>query len=123
MPSLRLSFALAVLMAVTAVAPPSSYHARLRKSSPAANDTVAAPAQLQLWFSEKPVLAFTKVTLKNPAGVAQPLGASSFSDASDSAAVVYPVAAPLAPGRYTVNWSAAGDDGHPMKGKFEFSVR
>ena len=101
----------------------SAFHTRLKKSDPAANDTVTSPAAVRLWFSEKVTLAFTKVAVKNPAGVAQPVGAPAFADTSKDAAVVVPITATLPPGTYTVVWSAAADDGHPARGKFDFVVK
>ena len=72
---------------------------------------------------EKIELPFSRVTIKNLAGVAQPIGALKFSDASDTAAVIVPVTSSLAPGEYTVGWSAAAQDGHPARGTFKFTVK
>jgi methionine-rich copper-binding protein CopC len=119
----RLSFLLLVAGSAIAAAPRSAMHTHLKKSLPAANDTVPSPASLELWFSEKIELPFSRVTIKNLAGVAQPLGTLKFSDGSDTAAVVVPVTASLAPGEYTVGWSAAAQDGHPAKGTFKFTVK
>jgi methionine-rich copper-binding protein CopC len=121
--SLRVASVLAATGICLAAAPSSAFHTHLEKSSPAANDTVASPASLKLWFSEKVELPFTRVTLKNVAGVAQPLGALAYADTSANAAVVAPVTAKLEPGEYTVSWSAAAKDGHPAKGKFSFVVK
>jgi len=119
----RISFLLLVAGSAMAAAPRSAMHTHLKKSLPAANDTVASPAMLQLWFSEKIELPFSRVTLKNLAGVPQPVGALKFADESDTAAVIVPVTATLAPGEYTVGWSAAAIDGHPAKGTFKFTVK
>ena len=121
--SLRLASVLVAAGMTLAAAPASAFHTHLKKSEPAANDTVASPASLKLWFSEKVELAFTRVTLKNVAGVAQPLGALAYADTSADAPIVAPVTAKLEPGEYTVNWSAAAKDGHPAKGKFSFVVK
>ena len=121
---LRLFALLAAAVTVlSAFAPLRSYHAQLRKSSPAAHDTIASPSQLKFWFSERPVLSFTKVSLKNPVGVAQPLGPATFGDTSKTSPVVYAVTSPLPRGTYTVSWQTAADDGHPSRGKFEFVVK
>jgi len=115
------------LVAISYVAPARAaypaFHTHLKRSEPSANDTVTSPSAVKLWFSEKVTLAFTKVAVKNPAGVAQPVGAPAFADTSKDAPVVVTLTAPLAPGTYTVVWSAAGDDGHPARGKFDFVVK
>ena len=119
----RLSFLMLVAGSAIAAAPRGAMHTHLKKSLPAANDTVPSPANLELWFSEKIELPFSRVTIKNLAGVAQPIGALKFSDASDTAAVIVPVTSSLAPGEYTVGWSAAAQDGHPARGTFKFTVK
>jgi methionine-rich copper-binding protein CopC len=114
-------------VAISSVAPAgeaySAFHTHLKKSEPSANDTVTSPSAVKLWFSEKVTLAFTKVAVKNPAGVAQSVGAPAFADTSKDAAVVVPITGALQPGTYTVVWSAAADDGHPARGKFDFVVK
>ena len=114
-------------LAISSLAPSraaySAFHTKLKKSAPSANDTVTSPAAVKLWFSEKVTLAFTKVAVKNPAGVAQRVGAPAFADSAEDAAVIVPVTGTLAPGRYTVVWSAAGDDGHAARGTFDFVVK
>ena len=119
----RISFLLLVAGSAMAAAPSGAMHTHLKKSLPSANDTVPSPANLELWFSEKIELPFSRVTIKNLAGVAQPIGALKFSDASDTAAVIVPVTSSLAPGEYTVGWSAAAQDGHPARGTFKFTVK
>ena len=37
--------------------------------------------------------------------------------------LVATVTTTLAPGRYTVSWRSAGDDGHVRRGDFAFTVR
>ena len=119
----RLSFLLLVTGSAIAAAPQRAMHTHLKKSLPAANDTVPSPAKLQLWFSEKIEIPFSRVTLKNLAGVPQTVGPLAFADASDTAAVIVPIVGALAPGEYTVGWSAAAQDGHPTKGTFTFTVK
>jgi len=121
--TLRAASVILVVTAALAAAPASAFHTHLEKSAPAANDTVASPAVLKLWFSEKVELPFTRVTLKNVAGVAQPLGAVAYADTSADAPVVAPVTGKLEAGEYTVSWSTAAKDGHAAKGKFSFVVK
>ena len=115
-------FAIVSLVLLTAASPSAVFHTHLKKSDPAANDTLMSPAAVKLWFSEKVEIPFTRVTVKNIAGVAQPMGALAFSDTSEDAPVVAAITGKLPPGSYTVTWSAAAKDGHPAKGKFEFVV-
>ena len=108
--------------AVLAFAPPAAMHTHLTKSDPGANDTVASPAAIKLWFSERVEIGFTRVMLKNVAGVALPVGTLTYAGDSAAAPVIVPVTGTLAPGEYTVAWSAAAKDGHPARGMFQFYV-
>jgi len=97
----------------------SSAHLHLLRSSPAANDTVAAaPAALKFWFSERPELAITSVKLMGADGAMVKLAPL----AVDSGALVAPVKGPIAAGTYTVTWRTTAMDGHPANGKFDFVV-
>ncbi|HUO51269.1 MAG TPA: copper resistance protein CopC [Gemmatimonadaceae bacterium] len=120
---LSLALLIPVAAAAIAAAPAAAFHTHLLKSSPAANDTVAPPAAIKLWFSEKVEIGFTKVTVKDLAGIAQATGAVAYADTSADAPVVVPVTGTLAAGEYTVSWSTAAKDGHPAKGKFSFVVK
>lgn len=97
-------------------------HTKLVRSTPAAGETLSAsPKSLALWFSEKVPLKVTTVKLTGQGGPVT-LGAPSRDDTTADAPVVLTISAPLAPGKYTVAWSVAGDDGHPVKGNFAFTV-
>jgi methionine-rich copper-binding protein CopC len=99
------------------------FHAVLKMSWPAAHDTLAvAPDSLKLWFSEKVELPLTKVTL-GAAGVTKKVGTLAFAGAGADAPVVVALQEKLAPGLYTVAWSAAGKDGHASKGTYDFVVK
>jgi methionine-rich copper-binding protein CopC len=39
------------------------------------------------------------------------------------AGIVLPIRGALAPGAYTVEWRTMAGDGHPVSGRFGFSVR
>jgi len=106
-----------------AAARPARFHATLKKASPGANDTVAvAPDSLRFWFSEKVELPLTKVTL-TAGGKAQKLGEPTFGGTTADAPLVLAVREAVAPGTYTVEWTVAGKDGHPSKGKYDFVVK
>ncbi len=125
--SLRLPLAalvVAVLATVAASAPAERFHTRLVKSAPA-KDTVlaAAPAALELWFSEKIDLAASRVQLVDAAAKPVPTAAITRDDSKPNEPVVARITGPVADGVYTVNWSAASGDGHPVKGSFNFTVK
>ena len=97
------------------------FHTHLVRAEPGIDAHVSTPpTTLRLWFSEKPELAVTKVTLVNAEGATLALGPLSMSNATDTAAVVVPVRAQLTPGRYTVRWRVMARDGHPARGTYAF---
>jgi copper transport protein len=115
--------ALAVALLMLLVIPGIAWaHAHLTKSTPGANSTLAvAPHRIQLWFSEAPELALTKIALVNADSEPVTLGAVVRADSSGlSVSAAIPGA--LAAGRYTVLWSTAAADGHPSHGHFAFTV-
>ena len=111
----------AVVTAVLATPQLALAHAKLRSSSPSAGSTVTtAPRELRLTFSEKPELAFTRITLL--AGKETIALGKGAADAKSATTVVVPVAGRVGPGSYTVRWRVAGRDGHPINGAFAFTV-
>jgi copper transport protein len=97
-------------------------HAHLKKAEPAAGSSTSTPPHvIRLWFSEKPELSLTKVTLADSAGALVTLGAPA-PDAEGLLAVSIPIPGVLGAGLYTVSWSTAASDGHPAKGHFSFRV-
>ena len=97
-------------------------HARLIRSTPAANGRLEnPPIELKLWFSERPELQFTSIQLLDSAGGSIPLGAVA-PTGGDRTGIVVPIAAPVVAGRYTVVWRTAAADGHATNGRFAFTV-
>jgi putative copper export protein/methionine-rich copper-binding protein CopC len=95
-------------------------HARLLRSTPAANATLTvAPTTLSLWFSEQPELKFTVISLTDSAGGGVGLGPVS---SIESNGVSVPISGALASGRYTVAWRTAASDGHATSGKYQFTL-
>lgn len=117
--------ALALLAVVTAAAAPrdrsSAMHLRLTGSQPA-KDTVltTAPTQICLWFSQRPMLRLSSVTLSGPRGEVR-LGDLSLA-ARDSAPIIARVEGAVAPGKYVIAWRTASADGHPIRGTIPFTV-
>ncbi len=128
--SLRLPFVAligAILLAASGVQSADAaarFHTRLLKSSPA-KDTVltTSPAAIELTFSESVEMSVSKIQLLG--ADQKPVAMSALTrDAKGSAAtLVARITTPLAAGTYTVNWTAASADGHPVKGTYGFTVR
>ena len=126
------AFALAAVCTLSAaVAPtvpavrvaPARFHTQLVKSAPAANDTLAtAPTAILLWFNEAVDLKVTTVKVAGASGAVK-TGALTRDAKLKDAPVVAAISSALAAGKYTVSWSVAGDDGHPVKGTFDFVVK
>lgn len=116
--------ALAALVAlfVTLVTPvPAFAHAHLKKTSPAAGARLtAAPTQLVLTFSEAPALPVSALRLLGPDSVQVALG--TLTHDAGALTMTAPITGALKAGRYTVQWQAAGDDGHVQHGSFQFVI-
>jgi methionine-rich copper-binding protein CopC len=98
-----------------------SAHAWLKRAEPAIDGrTAVPPTKLRLWFSEAPEVAFSRLTLTDSAGTPVKLGAVERGDTKLE--IRANIAAPMRRGRYVVNWSTAGPDGHPTSGAFSFTV-
>jgi copper resistance protein C len=96
-------------------------HAFLDHASPAVGSTVAAaPAELQLFFTQELEPAFSGVTLSNGNGQPIATGASSV-DRQNRAEMVLKLP-PLAPGHYKVSWHAVSVDTHRTEGTFTFDI-
>src|SRR5919206_4572439 len=97
-------------------------HAHRRRSEPAAGAWLPTPPRaISLTFSESPELAFTVISLLDPAGHSLELGTLAKS-AADPLTIAAAVPAPLAPGRYAVVWQTASADGHVVRGRYTFEV-
>ena len=116
----NLAAVFAILVAVCVYPVLLSAHLKLERSNPAANAVLeAAPPQLQLWFSEEPLLVMTSVTLTGPKGAVKLDKARAGGERS----LIVPIATPLDPGAYKIGWKTAGDDGHTLQGTVDFSVK
>ncbi len=94
-------------------------HTALKRSEPAKDSRLAAaPKFVSLWFTAKPQLAFTRITLDGPTGLIALDTIVAEKDFSLHARV--PVNLPA--GTYTVRWQTASADGHAIRGDFAFTV-
>ena len=96
-------------------------HGALRRSEPAAGARLgAAPRVLRLTFTERPEIQFTRVELLGPDSAAIALGPLALESARTVRAEVR--GALVRAGKYTVVWQMAGADGHPVRGRFSFTI-
>lgn len=111
-----------VLTAVLAAASVATVlaHMQATKMEPAENSTLtAAPTKVQVWFTEEPDPAVSKLELTGPAGA---VTLSGFQIAANNSMTAR-IEGKLGNGRYTVRWQSAGDDGHLQKDEFAFTVQ
>lgn len=112
-----------VLAALLLALPATAHaHGRLKSSNPASGARLSqVPRQLRLDFTEDPALTFSSIRLLAPDGREVELGSVGYA-ADSRRSLVAPVSAVLSPGTYTVMWQIAGDDGHPVRGRYQFTL-
>jgi len=117
-----------VLLLVAAAPGTAEAHARLKKSSPAADEVLARPPEvIDLWFSELldgnfdyvEVYPAADVNLKTRRNLAKE-GAKR--DEKDHTRLTLALK-PLPPGEYAVEWRVLSLDGHTATGRFKFKIR
>lgn len=106
---------------------PASAHPKLLSSIPAAGAQGAAPAVIELHFSENLLTQFSgaKLIMTAMPGMAHspmPIKAS-VSGSSDPKVMLIKPATPLPAGTYRVDWRAVSSDTHPITGDVVFSVQ
>ncbi|MGE0970065.1 CopC domain-containing protein YobA [Klebsiella sp. WOUb02] len=113
----------AALLAGFVVSAGAFAHAHLQQQTPTADSTVSAsPQALTLSFSEGIETRFSGVTLSGPQQQAVATGKLALSD-DNKAQLIVPLAQPLTPGEYTVDWHVVSVDGHKTKGQYHFTVK
>ncbi len=107
---------------VVGVLPAHAYaHGQLSSSDPPSGARLSAPPrEVRLQFTEAPELALSRIEVKGPEG-AVPVGRVDRAPGARDT-LVAPFEGATAPGTYTVEWRTAGRDGHPVRGRFEFTV-
>jgi len=96
-------------------------HFGLSKSEPSAGQTVGAPAEVVLWFTQVPQDNSISIRLVDAKGDLVP-STDPHQDAEDGKKFTVRPEGALAPGSYTVAWRGIGQDGHTVRGDFGFSV-
>jgi putative copper export protein/methionine-rich copper-binding protein CopC len=112
-----------LLLLLAALLPASAEaHQRLLGAAPAAGSELGAvPRELRLRFNEPVELAFTRVRLVGPDGAPVAVGEQRLSRDSANVLIV-PIPGSLRSGSYTVQWSTASRDGHPVSGEYGFVI-
>lgn len=120
--STRASLAAFALVALPATAW-ALFHNHLLKSTPGADEVAtAAPKAITLWFAEKPETPLSGITLQRADSQQVKLGPLAEVKAEKNA-IAASITEALKSGVYTVSWKAASSDGHPVKGKYSFTVK
>ena len=104
-----------------ASATPALAHADLVQSNPAANATVAAQSAVRLVFNERIVPAFSKIEV-SMVGHDMTIPVETKVSADGKIMTGTPKGR-FMKGAYKLKWTAAGSDGHRMKGEIPFKVR
>lgn len=112
----RLAAVTGLTATVLAVAAPAEAHTSLTGATPAAGSTVPAPARIVLTYAD--AVSFPGVVVLDAHGGHHESGTARV--AGDK--VTEQVAGVLTPGVYTVGWRVVSDDGHPVTGKYRFTV-
>ncbi len=110
---------LAALVLALWCAPSASAHTRLESTAPAAGSTSDSPVdEVALRFTLPVTSLGDGIVVDGPAGTV----AADVASAEGGLVLVATPAEPLAAGDYTVSWTAAAQDGHPLEGSFGFTV-
>jgi methionine-rich copper-binding protein CopC len=108
-----------VVVAPVALAAPASAHDSLTGSNPSAGSTVTiAPERVKLTFTDEVKKIGLTVLVKDPSGASVTDGEPTI----DGTAVLQPVNALTVPGEYTVAYRVVSSDGHPINGRFTFTL-
>lgn len=97
---------------------PAFAHLSVTRSEPAHESTVTvSPKRVTVWFSQNPVLAVSALRLEGPRGDVRLGPVEAGADRSLTAEVLDT----LEPGRHTLTWRTAGNDGHVLTGTRTFT--
>lgn len=122
-----LAAAVTVALVLLAWSAPAHAHARLERSRPANDATVAAPQAIELWFNELLDDEFNDVAVYRakpdgtPADDANLATGKPQVDARDRTHLTTAVGT-LAPGAYVVQYKVLSRDGHSARGRVLFRV-
>ena len=122
-----LMFKTALAGAVLCASVAASAHPKLLSSNPASGAQGAAPAVIELRFSESLLTQFSgaKLTMTDMPGMPNspmPVKASVAASSDPKVMLIKP-ASTLTTGTYRVDWRAVSSDTHPILGNVVFSVQ
>lgn len=110
---------LAAFVLATWCAPFAAAHTKLESTAPAAGSTSDGPVdEVALRFTLPVTSLGDGIVVDGPAGTV----VADVASAEGGLVLVATPAEPLAAGDYTVTWTAAAQDGHPLEGSFGFTV-
>jgi copper transport protein len=110
---------LAALVLTTWCAPSASAHTKLESSAPADGSTSDVPVDEVVLRFTLPVTALGDgMVVEGPAGTVT----ADVAAAEGGLVLVATPAEPLPAGAYSVTWTAAAQDGHPLEGSLDFTV-
>ena len=96
-------------------------HGALRASQPKSGAHLAvAPSELRLTFTEPAELAVARIELLGPGDSTVALSPLRHGDSAT--VVVTSIIGTLRAATYTVAWQVTGRDGHPVRGRFRFTI-
>ncbi|MCP3050694.1 copper homeostasis periplasmic binding protein CopC [Xanthomonas euvesicatoria pv. allii] len=101
-------------------------HPKLVSTTPDAQSTVAAPATIQLTFTESLLpVSGAELTMTDMPGMKMPpmKVSAGVATGKDGKSLVVSPAKTLSPGTYRVDWHVVSTDTHPIKGSFQFTVK
>jgi methionine-rich copper-binding protein CopC len=119
--NLKRILALAAACGSFAIAGHAQAHAHPKSMVPAADATVAAPAEVSMTFSDGLEGAFSSLTVTDAAGHAVSGGKTEIDSATHT--TMHMSLPALTPGVYSVKWVAVARDGHRTNGSYSFTVK
>ena len=94
-------------------------HMKVSKTAPEDGATLTeAPTSVQVWYTQEPDPAVSKMTLSGPKGEVK-----LFVHPGGDKSLMGMVEGSIGDGDYVVTWQTAGDDGHIQKGEYKFTVK
>lgn len=119
--------AVPTVLSLVIVASAAQAHPKLVSATPAANASVAAPARVELRFSERlmPKFSGADLMMTAHAGKAQvPMKMTGTATlAADGRTLVVTPKSSLGSGSYSVAWHVVSVDAHRVAGNYAFAVK
>ncbi|REC94714.1 copper homeostasis periplasmic binding protein CopC [Kushneria indalinina] len=109
-----------VLLGALMISGQALAHAHLKASSPGEGESISAPHEITLSFSEGLELAFSEVDVVGTDGNSVELDEARLQDGGRT--LVTPISDELESGSYDVHWHVLSVDGHKTQGQYRFDV-